>query len=376
MMNIFGLLRKTTQKNKKSSSLDLRKTQSSPVIIIRNTPTNLKPILTNHSGVAPPPSTESTESKPVTIMKSTQHTTTTTIIEEEAGDEETATTTKVRNPASSNSSTSSSSPSEDIQQERKTQQQLALEKQETEALAERLREISADDMEVLLSMETQARMDHQAEQRERQQQINEDQKRQQQDHHHQTKRLKFALPETPSRESTPAQATQTSAAAAAAVLPVAPADEENQYTPIEKRWSLPEEAIRQDMKKKSKLATSALTSSKWTRYLLHPGKSDPASVHPSSGGGIDSSSTTTTSIDMSRKTELRYGCKVKLIRSPIKTTAYVRYIGPVHFAPGEWIGVELERAVGKTDGSVDGQRYFHTGAYRGSFLTKDELMLA
>ncbi|KAI8332446.1 CAP Gly-rich domain-containing protein [Chlamydoabsidia padenii] len=253
-MNIFGILKKTTQK-KKSSSLDLRKTQSSPVIIIRNTPTNLKPILTNYSNLTPPPPTSQ---------------------------DETLADDKPPPPP----------------------------KPQDDTLAERLRVISADDMELLLSMETQARMDHQAEQEERQ--------LEQQTHH--PKRLTFALPEPLSG----------------------------------KRWSLPEDAIQQDLKKKK--------ATKWSRCLTGH-KSDPSAVHPQQQ-------------QQQQQQHLHYGCKVKLIRSPIKTTAYVRYIGPVHFAPGEWIGVELERAVGKTDGSVEGQRYFYTGAYRGSFFTKDELMLA
>lgn len=36
----------------------------------------------------------------------------------------------------------------------------------------------------------------------------------------------------------------------------------------------------------------------------------------------------------------------------------VRYIGPVDFADGVWLGVELKTACGKHDGSVQGRRYF------------------
>ena len=36
----------------------------------------------------------------------------------------------------------------------------------------------------------------------------------------------------------------------------------------------------------------------------------------------------------------------------------VRYIGPVNFADGVWLGVELKTARGKHDGSVQGRRYF------------------
>jgi hypothetical protein len=269
-MNILGLLKKTHKNNKKSSSLDLRKTQSSPVIIIRNTPTHLKPILTNYSNLTPPNEQDETTEE--------QRRQTSAIANDDDSEQKPTTTTTTT---------------------------TTTDQQESEALAERLRVIKADDMELLLSMETQARMDHQAEQQERHQQ----QQQQQQQHQH-PKRLKFALPETPLREPTPPEETSP---------PPPPAA-------MGKRWSLPEDAIRQDMKKKSKTGTTP-SATKWTRYLLHT-KPDPGPQRAPA--------------------ELHYGCKVKLIRSPIKTTAYVRYIGPVHFAPGEWIGVELERA-GKTE---------------------------
>jgi hypothetical protein len=37
---------------------------------------------------------------------------------------------------------------------------------------------------------------------------------------------------------------------------------------------------------------------------------------------------------------------------------YVRYIGPTQFATGLWVGVELDEAVGKNNGSVNGVAYF------------------
>ncbi|KAI4717705.1 hypothetical protein E4T48_06101 [Aureobasidium sp. EXF-10727] len=48
--------------------------------------------------------------------------------------------------------------------------------------------------------------------------------------------------------------------------------------------------------------------------------------------------------------------------------AIVRFLGATGFAPGEWVGVELDEATGKNDGSVKGERYFDCEANYGMFL--------
>lgn len=48
--------------------------------------------------------------------------------------------------------------------------------------------------------------------------------------------------------------------------------------------------------------------------------------------------------------------------------AIVRFVGSLHFAQGDWIGVELNDTSGKNDGSVQGQRYFNCGAGHGMFV--------
>eukprot|EP01083_Nonionella_stella_P039033 106149_1 len=48
----------------------------------------------------------------------------------------------------------------------------------------------------------------------------------------------------------------------------------------------------------------------------------------------------------------------------------VRFIGPVHFAKGNWIGVELHNASGEHDGAVRGVRYFTCPPTRGIFVKK------
>jgi len=63
--------------------------------------------------------------------------------------------------------------------------------------------------------------------------------------------------------------------------------------------------------------------------------------------------------------ELSVGQTVQLSDGRI---AVVRYVGQTEFAPGEWIGVELEGYDGKNDGSVQGERYFDCEMNRGMFL--------
>ncbi|KAG5420688.1 NIP100 [Candida metapsilosis] len=54
----------------------------------------------------------------------------------------------------------------------------------------------------------------------------------------------------------------------------------------------------------------------------------------------------------------------------------IRFIGNTEFAPGVWFGVELEKAIGKNDGSVKGVRYFkcqnNNGLY-GVFVKEERL---
>jgi len=46
----------------------------------------------------------------------------------------------------------------------------------------------------------------------------------------------------------------------------------------------------------------------------------------------------------------------------------IRFAGPTQFAPGVWVGVELDEPVGKNDGSVQGVRYFTTRMRYGTFI--------
>ncbi|KAK4637223.1 Dynactin, isoform [Fulvia fulva] len=61
---------------------------------------------------------------------------------------------------------------------------------------------------------------------------------------------------------------------------------------------------------------------------------------------------------------LSVGQKVELNDGRIGT---IRYLGSTSFAAGEWVGVELEEATGKNDGSVQAKRYFECAAAHGIF---------
>lgn len=53
----------------------------------------------------------------------------------------------------------------------------------------------------------------------------------------------------------------------------------------------------------------------------------------------------------------------------------VRFVGQTSFAPGKWVGVELDEANGKNDGSVAGSRYFSTAPLRGMFVKPGQVRL-
>ena len=52
----------------------------------------------------------------------------------------------------------------------------------------------------------------------------------------------------------------------------------------------------------------------------------------------------------------------------------VAYVGPTHFAPGIWLGVELTMQVGKNDGSVGDKRYFKCRQEYGVFVRPESVV--
>merc|ERR1712228_196015 len=53
---------------------------------------------------------------------------------------------------------------------------------------------------------------------------------------------------------------------------------------------------------------------------------------------------------------------------------YIRFIDFTQFDSGRWVGVELDQASGKNDGSVDGISYFRCTPNHGLFVKPDKIM--
>lgn len=53
--------------------------------------------------------------------------------------------------------------------------------------------------------------------------------------------------------------------------------------------------------------------------------------------------------------------------------AQIKFIGPTEFATGEWIGVELDLAEGKNNGTVNSVRYWDGGERHGLFVKKAQV---
>ena len=61
----------------------------------------------------------------------------------------------------------------------------------------------------------------------------------------------------------------------------------------------------------------------------------------------------------------------QVVQTQDKREGTIRYIGPLHIAAGEWLGLELPDEAGKNDGSVKGERYFQCAPGFGIFVRKE-----
>ncbi|CAO3631660.1 unnamed protein product [Mucor fragilis] len=224
--------------------------------------------------------------------------------------------------------------------------------EDDQMLATKLRDITACDMDLLLSLETQARMDVQEEKERKLQEINSSitSKR--------PTRLKFDIPVTPPRSRSP--------------------DPKIFHATRQRRWSLPEDTTQQqqptDVVTKKKGASNRL--SRWSRLIKQQQQEEAKNnqliyLNNSSGSGSeDDCSTSDNSSDV--QLDIVIGSKVKLFKRPLPIIGTVKYIGKVHFDTGEWLGIELDSRVGNTDGKIDDKRYFQTNLHCGIFVKKED----
>ncbi|XP_055486879.1 dynactin subunit 1-like [Leucoraja erinacea] len=70
---------------------------------------------------------------------------------------------------------------------------------------------------------------------------------------------------------------------------------------------------------------------------------------------------------------LRVGSRVEVIGKGHRGT--VAYVGATMFASGKWVGVILDDARGKNDGTVQGKRYFTCDDNRGIFVRQSQIQV-
>lgn len=70
---------------------------------------------------------------------------------------------------------------------------------------------------------------------------------------------------------------------------------------------------------------------------------------------------------------LKVGARVEVIGKGHRGT--VAYVGATLFATGKWVGVILDEARGKNDGTVQGRRYFTCEENHGIFVRQSQVSL-
>ncbi|KAF1798046.1 hypothetical protein V8B55DRAFT_1551083 [Mucor lusitanicus] len=195
-------------------------------------------------------------------------------------------------------------------------------------LQRQLSMMDTGNLELLLSMETQARLDAQAErEKEQQQQLSE------QDSMLAPRptRIKFELPVTPPRSRSPARLAYPRA------------------RPVR---SLPDEGLTANAMRHPLPMNNMKPRRAGWRHLFGDREEEELKQAP---------------------IPITIGTRVRLKMRPLPTFGYVRFIGAVDFGKGEYIGIELDHGVGNCDGSIDGIRYFDTDPHRGTFAKRREL---
>lgn len=69
--------------------------------------------------------------------------------------------------------------------------------------------------------------------------------------------------------------------------------------------------------------------------------------------------------------DLSVNMRVNVITRDGRLPGLIKFIGQTKFSPGIWIGVSLDAAVGKNNGTVQGKHYFDCAAEHGLFVKED-----
>eukprot|EP01063_Lacrimia_lanifica_P018719 TRINITY_DN2562_c0_g1_i1.p1 TRINITY_DN2562_c0_g1~~TRINITY_DN2562_c0_g1_i1.p1 ORF type:complete len:1256 (+),score=483.45 TRINITY_DN2562_c0_g1_i1:61-3828(+) len=72
------------------------------------------------------------------------------------------------------------------------------------------------------------------------------------------------------------------------------------------------------------------------------------------------------------QTPVESGCRVQADTAGGRKVGVARFVGTTYFAPGNWVGIELDGAEGKNDGSVQDRRYFQCPPKHGIFVKLEQ----
>ncbi len=72
--------------------------------------------------------------------------------------------------------------------------------------------------------------------------------------------------------------------------------------------------------------------------------------------------------------ELKLGSRVRVKEKNLDGT--VRFVGGTLFAPGKWVGVDLDEPKGKNNGTVMGKEYFQCENNHGLMVRQNQLQVS
>ncbi|GLE02175.1 hypothetical protein PINS_up011013 [Pythium insidiosum] len=87
-----------------------------------------------------------------------------------------------------------------------------------------------------------------------------------------------------------------------------------------------------------------------------------------------------TPLPLSTSTEVGQRCEILStgtgLRASLKRYGVIAFVGSVEGLPaGEWVGVRLDKPLGKNDGTYQGKRYFDAQPLHGAFVRRDKIAL-